>query len=155
MRTPSYDAGTQPPIGDYGLIGDCRTAALVSRDGSIDWLCLPDCSSPSIFAAVLDRTSGGTFAIRPRGPHTCVRHYLPGTCVLETTFRTPDGELRLTDALSVVDGLRTLAPMRELLRVVECTAGEVEIEVRVDPRPRYAGSMVRPRDGGRLSRRYG
>ncbi len=155
MRTSCLAEDTQPPISDYGLIGDCRTAALVSRDGSIDWLCLPDCSSPSIFAAILDRTSGGAFSIRPRGAHTCSRRYLPGTCVLETTFRTPAGELRLTDAFPVVDGLRTLQPMRELLRVVECTAGEAEVEIRVDPRPRYAGAAVRPRDGGRLGWRYG
>jgi len=155
MRISALDAATQPSIGHYGLIGDCRTAALVSRDGAIDWLCFPNASSPSIFAAILDRASGGSFAIRPRDAYTCKRRYVPETCVLETTFQADSGEVRVTDALPVVDSLRTLEPMRELLRVVECTAGSVEVEVRLDPRPDYARTAVRPSNGGPLGWRYG
>ena len=154
MQTSALAAAAQPPIGDHGLIGDCRTAALVSRDGAIDWLCLPDCSAPSIFAAILDEASGGSFAVRPREEYQCARRYRPGTCVLETTFRTSGGEIRLTDALTVVDSLRTLQPMRELLRVIECTAGAVELDVRVDPRPHYGSTSVQPSNGGPLGWRY-
>ena len=129
------------PIGDYALIGDCRTAALVSREGSIDWLCLPDFSSPSIFAALLDEERGGQFSIRPTGPFRMSRRYIPDTNVLETEFRCEDGIVRLTDFLPVLaDGewKNELQPAREVLRIVECVAGSVEIEERFAQRPDYA-----------------
>src|SRR5438105_1114550 len=89
------------PIEDYALIGDCRGAGLVSRDGSLDWLCLPRFDSPSLFGALLDAGGGGTFRIRPAGDFRTERRYRAGTNVLETVFRAPGGALALRDAMPV------------------------------------------------------
>src|SRR6476661_8955323 len=92
MQTEAY-----PPIGDYALIGDCRSAALVSRDGSVDWYCLPRFDSPALFAALLDRERGGHFRIAPAGEYRARRRYLAETAVLETTFETATGVVQVTD----------------------------------------------------------
>ena len=97
----SVKPGSYPPIGDYALIGDCRGAGLVSRDGSLDWLCLPRFDSSPIFAALLDARAGGRFRIRPRGEFRAERRYLPDTNVLETTFHAPGGAFVLRDLLPV------------------------------------------------------
>src|SRR5919197_6569779 len=107
----------QPPIEDYGIIGDCRTAALISRDGAIEWLCLPDYASPSIFAHILSPGRGGRFSIRPREAFVSTRRYLDFSPVLETTFKTESGSARLIDLMPVIDGVRSLQPMREVLRI--------------------------------------
>jgi len=141
------------PIGDYALVGDCRSAALVSRLGSIDWLCLPHFSSPATFAALLDRRRGGRFALRPTAAFEVNRRYLPQTNVLETTFRTQSGTLQLTDCLPIVnDAERTqqLQPQREVLRLVSCVEGEVELEVVFEPRPDFGHRRARLKRRGRL-----
>jgi GH15 family glucan-1,4-alpha-glucosidase len=140
----------EPEIGDYAIIGDCRTAALISRAGSIDWLCLPHFSGPSIFAALLDQTRGGRFVIEPAQEFRSSRRYLPGTPVLETTLRTASGTVRLTDLMPTGDVSGHLAPMREILRVVEGIDGELVLNVRFEPRPDYGREKVRIRSRGAL-----
>src|SRR5687767_11585964 len=98
-------AGASLPIADYGMLADCSSAALVSRGGSIDWLCLPRYDSPAIFARLLD-PHAGHWSIRPAGGFTTERRYLPGSLVLETTFMTASGSVRLIDALAFEDGQR-------------------------------------------------
>src|SRR5437763_13119546 len=88
-----------PAISDYALIGDCRSAALVSGGGSIDWCCLPRFDSPSIFAAILDAERGGRFRIAPADAYTARRRYIPGTAVLETTFEAAEGAAIFPDFL--------------------------------------------------------
>ena len=144
----------QPPIKDYGFIGDCRTAALVSQSGSIDWLCLPNFDSPSVFARLLDPVVGGWFSIQPRDPFTATRRYIYGTCILETTFEVESGLVRLFDLMPVLDDARGLRPMREVLRIIEGVAGEVSLTVWIDPRPGYGSVRPRLRGGGRLGWSY-
>jgi GH15 family glucan-1,4-alpha-glucosidase len=130
--------GDFPDIGDYALIGDCRTAALVSRFGSVEWMCVPDFSSQSIFAAILDRDAGH-FSVRPVEPFEATRRYVDDTNVLETTFRTASGEVRLTDCMTLIEQASDagLYPQHEVLRKVECVQGQVEVEVSFTPRPSY------------------
>src|SRR5438874_2002614 len=92
---------THAPIADYALLSDCHTAALVSRDGSIDWLCFPRFDSSSVFGRILDERAGGHWSIRPVGHTEISRRYQPETLVLETTYRTPHGTARVIDTLAV------------------------------------------------------
>jgi GH15 family glucan-1,4-alpha-glucosidase len=146
--------GSQP-IADYGLLADCNTAALVACDGSIDWLCMPRYDSASVFGRILD-PGAGHWSIRPAGAFASERRYLPGTLVVETTFTTETGTVKLTDALAFAEGQRGHdlgydAP-HELLRSVEGVSGEVELVFELAPRTEYG--LVRPLfrmegDGGR------
>jgi GH15 family glucan-1,4-alpha-glucosidase len=135
-----------PPIGDYAIIGDARTCALVSRDGSIDWMCLPDFDSPSYFGRLLDWDRGGHFRVAPADPYTSDRRYVDGTNVLETTFSTATGQVALIDflpALTEDEKRRELQPLRSLVRIVEGRTGTVPMRLEYVPRPAFAGEGVR------------
>ena len=103
--TPAAARGGSRPIASYGLLSDCHTAALVGSDGSIDWFCLPRFDGPAVFARLLD-PDAGHWSIRPTGEFSSVRRYLPNSLVLETTFTTGSGTVRLLDALAFADGQR-------------------------------------------------
>jgi GH15 family glucan-1,4-alpha-glucosidase len=128
------------PIGDYALLSDCRSAALVSRAGSVDWLCFPRFDAPAVFARILD-DDGGHFSIRPAGEFQVSRAYADQTMALETTFRAAAGTAVLTDAMAVGRNDRGhdlgAGSPGMLLRRVACTDGAVEIEVSYAPRPEY------------------
>jgi GH15 family glucan-1,4-alpha-glucosidase len=128
------------PIADYAVLSDRHSAALVSRDGSVDWLCLPRFDSHSIFGRLLGEQAGH-WSVRAAGTTGVTRRYLDRTMVLETTFTTPTGSLVVVDALAAGEGNRghelgTDAP-HLLLRRATCTAGEVEVEFDYVPRPEY------------------
>lgn len=133
------------PISDYALLADCNSAALVDRDGSVSWLCLPRYDSPAIFARILD-PDGGHWSIAPTEDYRSERRYLPGTLVLETTFATETGSVKLTDAMGFADGQRHhelgLEAPHLLLRVIEGLVGELELRVELAPRPEYG--LVKP-----------
>ncbi len=141
------------PIGDYALLSDCRSAALVSREGSVDWLCFPRFDAPAVFCRLLD-PAGGHFTIKPAGEFQASRQYVDQTMVLETTFTTAGGTAVLTDALTVGRNERghdlgDNSPSM-LARRLACTEGEIEAEVVYAPRPEYgtARPLLAPVDGG-------
>src|ERR671939_2155785 len=96
------ERGAFTPIAEYGLLADCNSSALVSRDGSIDWLCLPRYDSDAVFARILD-PEAGHWSIRPAAEFTVQRRYLPGTLLVETTFTTDAGTVRLLDAMAFAE----------------------------------------------------
>jgi alpha,alpha-trehalase len=145
------------PIGEYALISDCRSAALVSREGSVDWLCFPRFDGPSVLCRLLD-PAAGHFSIRPAGQFQVSRRYVDQTLVLETTFTTAGGTAVLTDALAVGPDERghhlgAHSP-GTLLRSLACTAGEIQAEVSYAPRPEYGliHPVLVPVSGGLAAR---
>jgi GH15 family glucan-1,4-alpha-glucosidase len=135
-------ASRYPPIGDYAFLGDCHTGALVSSEGSVDWLCLPRLDDGSYFGRLLDRDRGGWCAITPADPAARTgRRYLDGTLVLETEMTVAGGRVRVTDCLTMRPG-GARQPYRQLLRVVDGLEGAVDLRVEVVPRFDYG--QVRP-----------
>ncbi len=142
-----------PSIGDYALIGDCRSAGLVSRGGSLDWLCWPRFDSPSIFGAMLDHEKGGSFSIRPRSPFEAERRYQPNTPIVETTMRCAEGAFMLRDLMPVASEAakrRMLHPDHEVLRELEGVSGTVPIAIDYDPRPNYGQTHTVLRQRGQF-----
>jgi GH15 family glucan-1,4-alpha-glucosidase len=143
--------GTGPaPIEDYALIGDCITAALVSRGGAIDWLCWPRFDSPACFAALLGTPHNGTWRIAPEDPAPRIRRrYLDGSVVLETVFETNDGEVALTDFMPVGNHVSAV------VRLLEGRRGRVDMRMAMALRFDYGATVPwvtrLPEGGGRLA----
>lgn len=118
----------QPPISDYALIGDCASAALVSRTGSIDWLCWPRFDSEACFTRLLGKAEHGCWEIAPKAPLVRLsRRYLPNTLILETCFETDDGVVTLTDFMPVRD---MESPTSSVVRLLRAERGSVEMQMR-------------------------
>jgi GH15 family glucan-1,4-alpha-glucosidase len=125
-----------PPIEDHGLIGDLQTAALVSKDGTIDWLCLPRFDSPSVFASLLDQEKGGYFRICSADRGSVTRQmYLPGTPILVTRFMSPDGVGEVIDFMPVAGSRATTRHC--LVRLIRVVRGHVRFEAELMPRFNY------------------
>jgi len=149
---------SERPIGDYAVLSDCRSAALVSSGGSVDWLCFPRFDGPAVFARILDQDAGH-WSIHPSdGTAVVSRRYVPGTLVVETTFRTSTGTAVLRDALAL--GRRERghaighASPGTLLRQITCTSGTADITVEYAPRPEFGliQPVMSPTRGGLLAR---
>src|SRR5262249_52440286 len=123
-------------IENYALIGNLRCAALVGRNGSIDWWCVPNFDSPACFAALLGTREHGRWIVAPRGrPRRTERRYRDGTLVLETEFHNDEGSVRLVDTMAIFDG-RT-----DIVRVVEGIRGRVAMHLELILRFGY-GAVV-------------
>ncbi len=144
-----------PPIADYGFLSDCHTGALVASDGAIEWMCLPHFDSPSVYAAMLDR-SAGSFRVGPYGIYVPAgRRYVPGTNIIETTWMTPHGWLVVRDVLAIgaweddKHGTSHTRPPTDydadhvLVRVIECVQGEVQVEMVCEPAFDYGARAAR------------
>jgi GH15 family glucan-1,4-alpha-glucosidase len=134
MASPS----PYPPIGDYALIGDCHTAALIARDGSIDWFCPGRFDAPAVFCRLLDAHKGGYLRAVPGGSFSSDRSYRGATNVLHTTLSSAEGRVRFTDLMPI--HRRTahrqgydVGTSQRLLRLIEGLAGEVDLELCYKP----------------------
>src|SRR4051794_36231232 len=136
LRTPARQDG-YAPIEDYAVVGNKRSAGLVALDGSIDWLCLPAFDSASVFGALLDPERGGRWTLQPSVPFEASRRYVEGTNVLETTFTTESGTVRVLDAMT--RGATRPIDWDEFTRRVECIDGVVPMRWRVEPRFEFKG----------------
>jgi GH15 family glucan-1,4-alpha-glucosidase len=134
-------------IGDYALLSDCHSAALVGPDGAVDWACFPRFDSPSVFARALDSDRGGHLTVAPVGIRTVRRRYLDDTNVLSTTWECSGGVLELTDCMPVDhladDDPTTVRAHASILRRATCVTGAIDL--RVDIAPRFEYAALRPR----------
>jgi len=143
----------RPSVADYALLSDSQSAAMVDRRGSIDWWSVPRFDSPSVFSRLLDPRAGH-FSIRPAVPFTATRRYLPNTLVLETTFETDGGRVRLIDALALEPGARShdigMESPHALVRIIEGVEGHVPMRLELIPRFEYGLTVphFRSSDGG-------
>ncbi|ARP84752.1 glucoamylase [Bordetella genomosp. 8] len=134
------------PLEDYGIIGNMLSAALVSRDGSIDWLCLPHFNSAACFAALLGTEEHGCWRLRPRGVFKSHRRYISGTAVLETRFETATGAVTLFDFMPLSDDEERV----DVVRIVRGDQGQVDMDMDLVLRFNYGQAVpwVRRRDYG-------
>ena len=147
-----------PKIQDYAIIGDGRSAALVSNRGSIDWLCWPRFDSPSIFGAIVDPKVGGHWSIRPAHDAKVSRKYIDKTNVLETTFARDSAKVVLTDFMSVTsedNKRKRLWPEHEIIRQIKCEGGDAEIIFEFNPRLDYGRVVPKIDNVVKLGWRFG
>ncbi|CAL1713826.1 unnamed protein product [Somion occarium] len=129
------------PIADHGLIGNLRTAALISIDGSVESYCVPNFDSPSIFVRILDKDKGGHFSITPTVPFTTKQSYLPSSNVLQTKFLNDKGVATVTDFLPRQPSSNTARPLLSwLIRRVEVVRGSISLRMECAPAFNYARS---------------
>lgn len=126
------------PIENYGVIGDLHTVALVSRDGSIDWCCLPHFDSPSVFGSILDAQKGGFFRIYPMDEAVNKQMYLPETCVLVTRFLSPDGVGEVLDFMPIDERNTGDVHVHQIIRIVRVVRGTVRFRMECVPAFDYA-----------------
>ena len=128
------------PIEQYGVIGDMRSVALVGKNGSIDWCCLPFFDSPSVFGAILDDRIGGRFLLTPVAEAAVKQIYLPNTNVLVTRFFTGEGTAEVTDFMSIgrEAGGATAQSCRQIVRIVKAVSGPVRFKMECRPAFDYA-----------------
>jgi GH15 family glucan-1,4-alpha-glucosidase len=130
-------------IKDYGMIGNGRSVALISKSGSIDWLCWPRFDSPSLFGAILDSQRGGYWSITPSCPFNVKREYVTNSMVLKTTFVCETGSAELIDCMPVEEeNVKYLSPEQYIIRIVECQKGTVPFKMEMYPSPQYCKSPV-------------
>jgi GH15 family glucan-1,4-alpha-glucosidase len=122
-------------IRDYALIGDCETAALVSKTGSIDWLCWPNFSSPAWFAALLGSPENGRWLLAPKGRYRTRRKYRDHTLILETTFTTRTGEVLVTDFMPI------RGRNSDVVRIVRGVRGRVQMRMDLTLRADYGRTI--------------
>ena len=131
---------------NYGVIGNCRTAALISERGSIEWLCFPDFDSPSVFAALLDRTKGGSFGFDVPDGYAVRQSYVPHTNILSTRFASDEGEFEVLDYMPCYGSFEKEHYLpAELYRYIRFVKGRPRFRIRYDPAPNYAQGEVRIR----------
>lgn len=149
IRQPAWGPPDEPryrPVESYGLIGDLRSAALVGRDGAIDWFCPRRFDAPSTFAAILDADRGGSFRVAPEAPCNSKQMYLPDTAVLLTRFYTPGGVGEVTDFMPVE------ADPCAIVRRVDVVRGQVDFRMACRPALDYARATHRVDVAGRIAR---
>ena len=142
-----------PKLADYALIGNSRAAALVAANGAIEWCCLPEFHSPSLFAALLDRERGGAFSIAPADAYRSQQAYVPDSNVVATRFTSNSGEALLTDAFvarTEAEKTRSLFPDHEILRVLEGLSGTVTFILDYAPTLYYGKERPRLEDRQKL-----
>lgn len=142
---PTAEQAAYKPIEAYGIIGNLRSAALVGRDGSIDWCCLPELDRPSVFAAILDAGKGGNFKVAPADGSWGEQHYLEDTNVLRTSFASGAGRFGVTDFMPLnasIIGTEEPYTSPTIHRLLECESGEVDVDISWAPRFDYARAQT-------------
>ena len=140
-KTLRIGSGTLMPgsaIRDYAMLGDTRSAALVSRSGAVDWMCIPRFDAEPVFGRLIDPNDGGSFTVALDGTKEIQRSYGEGSAVVQTMLTTSTGSARLVEGMVANVG-GALLPQSLLVRRVECVSGDVQVRVTFDPREIVAG----------------